>query len=116
MIGEKLIKWANERFPGQKENRNGLVANVTEELGEWLQACDQDDAHEKIDSLADISVFVQVEMAKMGYHPDKVLEETYKEINSRTGAWSEKDQKWKKFKTPEAVAKWVKADYSKCKI
>ncbi len=40
---------------------------------------------------------------------------TLKEISSRTGSWNPVTGKWEKFKTPEAMAKWYSADYSKAK-
>ena len=116
-IGEKLIYWAVERnIKSQPVSRNGLCANITEELGEWLNAFDENDEHEKVDALADIVVFAMVEMTKMRYHPDKVMIEAHKEINSRTGAWDENIQKWVKNKSPEAKKLWYKADFSDCKI
>lgn len=51
-----------------------------------------------------------------GYDPYKCLLETIKELNSRSGSWSDKEGKWVKDTTPEARAKWYKADYSKCKL
>jgi len=44
------------------------------------------------------------------------MDETLKEIHSRTGAMNEATGKWEKFKTEEAMALWYKADYSKAKI
>ncbi len=116
-IGKKLQGWAKDRnIQEQDVSRNGFCANITEELGEWLKAHDDDIQHEKIDSLADIVVFSMTEMIKMGFDPDLVLDETFKEIDSRTGEWSEDIQKWVKYKSPEARSKWVKADYLKCRL
>ncbi len=116
-IGEKLVLWSNERqISKQDVSRNGFCANITEEVGEWLQAHDDDIEHEKVDALADIVVFSMVEMIKMQYNPDLVLDETFKEIDSRTGEWSEDIQKWQKYKTPAARLKWVTADYNGCKL
>ena len=113
----EIKRWGKERsFESLDATRNGYVACVTEELGEWLTAWDDDDEPEKVDALADIMVFSATELFKMGYDAEKVLLETAKEINSRTGAWSEVDQKWRKFRTPEAKALWYKADYTDCKI
>lgn len=47
------------------------------------------------------------------YDFDICTKELMKELNSRTGAWDEKKQKWIKDKSPEAKTKWYKADYSK---
>lgn len=38
-----------------------------------------------VDAWADIIVFATGAMAKLGYDPSAVMEEVYKEINSRTG-------------------------------
>jgi len=43
------------------------------------------------------------------------MDETLKEINSRTGAFNAETGKWEKFKTPEAIALWYAADYEKAK-
>lgn len=116
-IGELLIKWANERdISDQNPSRNGLCANITEELGEWLKGHDENDVHEQVDALADMSTFCMAEMIKMGYHPDKVMQEAHKELSSRTGEWNDDIQKWKKYTTPEAKAKWIKADFTDCKL
>jgi len=114
---QEIKNWGTERsFEKLSSDRNGYVACITEELGEWLEACDNNDVAEQVDALADVIVFSSTELLKMGYDVEKVLLETAKEINSRTGAWNEEAQKWKKFKTPEAQALWVKADYSNTKI
>ena len=113
----EIRKWGLERsFEDQKSDRNGYVACITEELGEWLEACDNNDEHEKVDALADVIVFSLTELLKMGYHTDKVLLETAREINSRTGEWNEEAQKWQKYKTPAAKALWVKSDFTNCKL
>jgi hypothetical protein len=44
----------------------------------------------------------------------KAMVETYKEINSRTGAYNPVKKKWIKFETPEAMKLWYKADYKSC--
>ena len=52
---------------------------------------------------------------QLGYDPYKCMLETIKEISSRTGEYDESIGKWVKDKSPEAVAKWYKADYDRCK-
>ena len=66
-----------------------------------------------IDAYADIVVFCIGAIMKLGYEPECVLEEVAKEINSRTGEIV--DGKFQKDTSPEAKAKWYKADFSKCK-
>lgn len=51
----------------------------------------------------------------LGYDFYSAMNETIKEIDSRTGAYDPKIGKWVKFTTPEAKALWYYADYSKCK-
>lgn len=52
---------------------------------------------------------------QLGYDFIIAMDETLKEIHSRTGAWNDETGKWEKFKTDEAKALWYKADYSKAK-
>ena len=70
------------------------------------------DATYILSSIASISASM---IDSMGYDFEKCMEETLKEIESRTGAFNETTGKWEKFKTEEAKAKWYKADYSWCK-
>lgn len=56
------------------------------------------------------------EVREMKYDFYKCMLETIKEISSRTGHYDENIHKFVKDRTPEAVTKWYKADYAKCKI
>ncbi len=67
-----------------------------------------------VDAFCDIQVFAGGEVGKLGYHNEVALEETYKEIESRTGEII--DGKFIKDKSMEAQTLWVKADYAKAKI
>jgi len=67
-----------------------------------------------IDALCDIRVFTVGAITKAGYDVDTAMIETIKEIESRKG--SIKNGKFVKDKSPEAQAKWYKADYNKAKI
>ena len=67
---------------------------------------------ELVDAFADIIVFAIGSIMKLGYEPECVLEEVAKEINSRTGEII--DGKFQKDTSPEAKAKWYKANYNKC--
>lgn len=51
----------------------------------------------------------------MGYDFKVAMDETIKEISSRTGSFDESVNKWIKDTSEEAKAKWYKADYSKAK-
>ena len=53
---------------------------------------------------------------ELGYDFYKCMQETIKEISSRTGYYDENIHKFVKDKSEEAKAKWHKADYEKCKI
>lgn len=54
-------------------------------------------------------------MRTYGYDPFKAMNETIKEISSRTGHFDPYINKFVKDKSPEAQALWYKADYSKAK-
>jgi predicted HAD superfamily Cof-like phosphohydrolase len=69
---------------------------------------------DQVDAFADVIVFACGALTKLGYDPEKVLIEVGKEINSREGVMI--NGKFVKHKTPEAKAKWYKANFSKCKM
>ena len=51
-----------------------------------------------------------------GYNFEIAMLETIKEISSRTGAYDSNIGKWVKDTSPEAQAKWYKANYEKARI
>ena len=51
-----------------------------------------------------------------GFDFQIAMDETIKEISSRTGAYDEKAKKWVKDESDEARAKWYQADYEKARI
>ena len=51
-----------------------------------------------------------------GFNFQIAMDETIKEISSRTGAYDENAKKWVKDESDEARAKWYKADYNKARI
>ena len=51
-----------------------------------------------------------------GFNFQIAMDETIKEISSRTGAYDESAKKWIKDTSDEAMAKWYKADYEKARI
>lgn len=59
---------------------------------------------------------VEKEATEMSYDFYQCMLETIEEISSRTGHYDENIHKFVKDRSPEAVTKWYKADYSKCKI
>lgn len=170
-IMRRLTAWREERQLTIKSQKEGLISNILEELTEFSRA---KDAHDYIDALCDISVFLlntidydidatkvlqsyqviperlfsydkedQQAMCriiattiltylddrkelilyfivwlvgKLGYSYYLCMDETLKEIESRVGHYDETIKKFVKDKSPEAQAKWYKADYSKCKV
>lgn len=53
---------------------------------------------------------------RLGYDPYLCMDETIKEISSRTGHYDDKIGKFIKDESKEAKSKWHKANYLKCKI
>lgn len=51
-----------------------------------------------------------------GFDFQITMDETIKEISSRTGSYDEKAKKWVKDESDEARAKWYQADYEKARI
>lgn len=66
--------------------------------------------------LYSLMLSVENEAKLMGYNFYKCMLETIKEISSRTGHYDKNIHKFVKNKSEEAIKKWYKADYSKCKI
>lgn len=83
-----------------KEIAADIMASVQCEVSEELIA----------DSLADIIVYATGAIAKLGYNPSRVMEEVYREINSRAGTLVD----GKFVKDPEAI-QYV-ADFSICRL
>lgn len=111
---QRIKEWSDERLITQQTpDKNGFIAMIVEELGEFLASSDTDG---RIDAMADIIVFAYGEIAKYGYDGDKVMNEVIKEISSRVGSYSEETKKWQKDKSPEAQANWYTADFSGCKL
>lgn len=110
---KRIKEWSDERLITQQEpDRNGFIAMIVEELGEFIEAKTEE---ERIDAMADIIVFAYGEIAKYGYDGDKVMDEVIKEISSRVGAYNPDTKKWQKDKSPEAQAKWYTANLASCK-
>lgn len=111
---QRIKEWSDERLITiQEPDKNGFVAMIVEELGEFIESSDIEG---RIDAMADIIVFAYGEIAKYGYDGDKVMDEVIKEISSRTGAYSPETKKWQKDKSPEAQAKWYTANFNLCKM
>lgn len=61
-------------------------------------------------------IYLMAEMHSLGYDPYVSMDETIKEISSRTGKYVEEEKKWIKDTSPEAQAKWYKADYKSARL
>jgi predicted HAD superfamily Cof-like phosphohydrolase len=126
----RVVEWNKERnllalgFNHHKEV-SFIVEELLESTGEHdsLSAREQaekmakeivGDSHatpeQQIDAFADIIVFATGAIAKAGYDPAHVMEEVYKEINSRKGEMVD----GKFVKDPNAVQ--YKADFTNCKL
>jgi len=90
---------------------NDMVGAIVVKQGAYLEAEDTDT---QIKAVKDIAEVAWNTLRQIGYDPVKVMNETYKEINSRTGEWNEEAGKWQKYKTDEAKALWYTADYTDC--
>lgn len=65
--------------------------------------------NQKIDALCDLIVYATGAIRKLGYNPKHAMDETLKEIESRQGKIIK--GKFEKNESPEAQAKWYKANY-----
>jgi len=132
-----IVQWNEERnlIKTPEDFNLGIdMSFITEELLEASTNLKSEDAREKalalstlimdknvnptpeqiVDAFCDIIVFATGTIRKVGYNPDIAMNEVLKEINSRTGTLI--DGKYVKDKSPEAQAKWYKADFTKAKI
>jgi len=128
-IFEKIVIWNQERgllekgFDQTKET-SFIIEELLEATGNYDSITARDKAmtlaeeitknthtepEKIIDALFDIIIFASGAMAKLGYDPTKVMDEGFKEINSRTGTLMDgkfiKDLETKKYE----------ADFSACK-
>jgi len=128
-----IVKWNKNRLLDKQDFKPEVeIINILEELIE-MTGYKSDSARrmsivmydlyfknatymgtELVDAFADIIVFSTGALLKLGYDPEKVMNEVIKEINSRTGEII--NGKFVKCKTPECQAKWYKADFEKAKL
>jgi len=115
-IIEELLEGFGFEVP--KDKRIALKVNVRDMLSLIADKMDlvykEPTSEDRLDSIVDQIVLSLGSIMKLGYDVECALEEVHKEINSRTG--SIVDGKFQKDTSEEAKAKWVKADYSKCKV
>ena len=110
-ILEELVESIGGDIP--KEKRQMLIDNA----GKLFQNLDIEfkdiSVEDEVDAYADIIVFCIGAILKLGFIPNRVLEEVSKEINSRTGAMI--NGKFEKDLSDEAKSKWYKANYDRCR-
>lgn len=130
----RIVKWNKDRLLDKQEfDLRVETINIIEELIEinytslksdkaralanqiygFINSSEQMDKDNVIDGLCDIVVYAIGSMYKLGYEPNECMDETLKEIETRTGSII--DGKFIKDKSREAKTKWYKADYTKCK-
>lgn len=129
-ILQKIVQWNKARgllelpFNHQKE-ASFILEELLESTGQYdsvsareqamflateIIAVPNDNKEQVIDAWADIIVFATGAIAKCGYDPSKVMDEVFKEIDSRTGKMVEG-----KFVKDVDVKLYV-ADFSVCKF
>ena len=107
---KELKEWREER--GLQHKVGNIAGNIAEELTELLRA---NSVEEEIDALCDMIVFSVNAIEAKGYNAEICMQEVIKEISSRKGDFNPELNKWEKFRTPEAMALWYSADFSKAK-
>ena len=136
-ISKRIVMWNDERGLLKTPEHVNLeieMSFITEELLEMctglksseartkalaLAALINDPEHEQtpeqvVDAAGDIIVFATGLIRKMGYCPEEAMHEVLKEIESRGGSII--DGKFTKDKSPEAQAKWYKANFGNAEI
>lgn len=98
--------------PLRSEDARTLAEDISEHIMTYSDG--KFDRERIVDGAADIKVFATGLIRKLNYDPDVAMEEVLQEIESRTGEIV--DGKFVKDKTPEAQAKWYKADFSKAEL
>lgn len=132
---ERIVKWNEERNLIKPPNTFKEISFIIEECLEMISDIKSEDARDLaekitkqifqyddkkidperiIDAACDIKVFATGLIRKLGYDPDIAMSEVLQEIESRKG--SIQDGKFVKDKSPEAIANWYKANFSKAKI
>lgn len=110
LFGELKV-WRQDRGLYLQPDKTKHFAYINEEISEGLRA---ESIYDVIDSYCDIIVFAINGIEQHGFDAEMCMVETLKEISSRTGSIDPITKKFEKDKSPEAVSKWYKADYSKC--
>jgi len=127
---EKIINWNKERgllkrgFDQEKET-SFIIEELLEATGNFdsisarakavhyakeITENSKNNEHQIVDALFDIIIFATGAIGKLGYDPSEVMDEGFKEINSRTGTLID----GKFVKDPDA--KKYEADFTHCKL
>ncbi len=107
---------AMKKYQKESIKEPEIVANVIPSvtLGKQLDYITQNKfSKDSLESMIDICYTLATEM---GYDFKVAMDETIKEISSRTGSFDESLNKWIKNTSKEAKAKWYKADYEKARM
>ena len=89
-----------------------VIPSVT--LGKQLDHIKQSKfSKDSLESMVDICYTL---ITEMGYNFKVAMDETIKEISSRTGSFDESANKWIKDTSEQAKAKWYKANYELAKV
>ena len=109
-IFEQIIKWNKERKIPCNFGIKAEYSKLEEELIELKTA--DGDSDLQVDALCDLIVVATGGIWKLGYDPTLALEETLKEISSRSGSFNVETGKWEKVLTGEEY----QANYEVCKV
>ena len=100
-----------EEMKGDRHRKIDVIAFIANDFSRLI-----DNRHfNKRRTLQNIVINAKFQIECLGYNFIRAMDETLKEIHSRTGAWNDETGKWEKFKTEEAKALWYTADYTKAK-
>ena len=96
----------------EPETVTNIISSVT--LGKQLDQITQNKfSKDSLENMIDICYTLVTEM---GYDFKKAMDETIKEISSRTGSFDESLNKWIKDTSDEARKKWYKANYDLARL
>ncbi len=107
-VATRIINWNKDRAIPKEFNIELEYRLIKEELDELADAIS---SNERADALCDIVVLAMGSLWKLGINPDKAMDETLKEIESRTGEINPETGKWTKVITGREYT----ADYDVCK-
>lgn len=107
-IGYNSIDYLIQRVAGIARLIHGGTRMVSKQDNEILD----NRLHKALTELTSLCFYYA---ETLGYNPIAALNETIKEISSRTGHFDPQISKFVKDTSPEAQARWYKADYEKAR-